>query len=104
MGSGRMLPSAASFAAGEIVSYALVQQDASLKVAGKRIRLYGICQLDLRHDMGRRVTLVDLVHETNLFCQRMVRGKALAVSDLVECVGDGMLQKRIHFSRTTFQK
>jgi endonuclease YncB( thermonuclease family) len=37
-----LLPGRASFAAGEIVSYALVQQDASLKVAGKRIRLYGI--------------------------------------------------------------
>ena len=37
-----LLPGRAAFAAGEIVSYALVQQDGSLKVAGKRIYLYGI--------------------------------------------------------------
>jgi endonuclease YncB( thermonuclease family) len=51
-----LLPGRASFAAGEIVSYALVQQDASLKVAGKRIRLYGI-----------------YIPPTNRVCQRHLR-------------------------------
>ena len=66
-----------------------------------RIGFHGISQVDDRHDVRGGITLVDLVHEPNLFCYRMIAGKPLFISDLVQGIDNGMLQKWIRFCQAS---
>lgn len=80
-----LLPARAATAAGEIVSYALVQQDASLNVAGKRIYLYGIyipptgqvCQRNFRPPLcgSRAAVALDSKIQGFVSCRPVLRNR-----------------------------